>query len=239
MPAFAAKPYSTFSRGAAVAIALREWKAWGSPIDDDAPGTRAPLPGEDKPERQDGLWQRVGEYWFTGQDAGTLESRWTGKHDADGNEFPPERDGDFAWSAAFISYIMRVAGAAGGFPYASNHSTYINIARQMSQGTVTGYVVLAERPSESAALLGDLICVGRADASAITFDDLPAGRFPSHCDIVVGREHDMLSVLGGNVDDAVTMKHVPTNDDGKLAGPDGILDTRYPWFVVLRILYAR
>jgi hypothetical protein len=47
-----------------------------------------------------------------------------------------------------------------------------------------------------------------------------------------------LSVIGGNVDDAVTMKHVPITPDGKLAEPDGtVLDTRYPWMVVLRVLY--
>jgi hypothetical protein len=44
-------------------------------------------------------------------------------------------------------------------------------------------------------------------------------------------------VIGGNVDDAVTMKHVPVTQDGKLAMPNGqVLDTRYPWMVVLRLL---
>jgi len=37
----------------------------------------------------------------------------------------------------------------------------------------------------------------------------------------------------------VTMKHVPVTTDGKLAGPDGVvLDTRYPWMVVLRLVVA-
>ena len=48
----------------------------------------------------------------------------------------------------------------------------------------------------------------------------------------------MLSVVGGNVDDAVTVKHVPVTPDGHLAPPGGPpLDGRYPWFVVLRVLY--
>ena len=47
-----------------------------------------------------------------------------------------------------------------------------------------------------------------------------------------------LTVIGGNVDDAVTEKHVPVTAGGTLAGQDGVpLDTRYPWFVVLKILY--
>jgi hypothetical protein len=46
-------------------------------------------------------------------------------------------------------------------------------------------------------------------------------------------------VIGGNVDDAVTMKHVPTTTDGMLAGPDGtVVDPRYGWFVVIRVLYG-
>jgi hypothetical protein len=47
-----------------------------------------------------------------------------------------------------------------------------------------------------------------------------------------------ISVIGGNVDDAVTLKHVPVTPDGKLADPSGtVLDTRYPWFVVVQVLY--
>ena len=48
-----------------------------------------------------------------------------------------------------------------------------------------------------------------------------------------------IGVIGGNVDDAVTMKHVPVTPDGKLASPDGtVLDQRYSWMVVLRLLVA-
>jgi len=36
------------------------------------------------------------------------------------------------------------------------------------------------------------------------------------------------------------MKHVPVTTDGLLADPgDRVLDARYPWFVVLRVLYDR
>jgi hypothetical protein len=72
----------------------------------------------------------------------------------------------------------------------------------------------------------------------LRYDDLPAGQFPGHCDIVVDTQTPgVIAVVGGNVDDAVTMKHVPVTPDGKLAGADGtVLDTRYPWMVVLRLL---
>ena len=48
-----------------------------------------------------------------------------------------------------------------------------------------------------------------------------------------------ISVVGGNVDDAVTLKHVPVTPDGRLANADGtVLDGRYRWMVVLRLLVA-
>jgi hypothetical protein len=70
------------------------------------------------------------------------------------------------------------------------------------------------------------------------FSDLPAGDFPSHCDLVVEADPGELTVIGGNVDDAVTMKHVPVTDAGLLSEPDGTpVDTRYDWFVVIRVEY--
>ena len=45
---------SRFSRDAVVAIALREWRLFGSPVDDDPPGSYRPATPEDKPERQQG-----------------------------------------------------------------------------------------------------------------------------------------------------------------------------------------
>ena len=82
VPPFARVPYEPISRESVVAIALREWRLFGEPVDDDPPGSRPPPAPEDKPEREPGLWQRVGEYWWLGMNAGAPESGWTGKHDA-------------------------------------------------------------------------------------------------------------------------------------------------------------
>ncbi len=238
VPPFARVPYAPVSRAAVVAVALREWRLFGSPVDDDPPDTRPPPLPDQKPEREEGLWQRVGEYWWLGMNAGSPEAAWTGEHDAQGNIFPANVDGEYAWSAAFVSYVMRVAGAVGSFPYSASHSTYINIAKQMALHQTSGWIISAERPDSYAPVPGDLICLGRGSARSLTYDDLPAGQFPGHCDIVVDTQTPgMISVIGGNVDDAVTMKHVPVTTDGKLVGPDGkVLDTRYSWMVVLRLL---
>jgi hypothetical protein len=236
VPPFTTQGWEPFARADAVAIALREWRLFGMKVDDDPPGTRPEPAPEDKPERQPGLWERVGEYWWIGQDPSEREAAWTGIHDERGTEFEARRDADFAWSAAFISYVMRIAGAGLDFPYSPNHSTYINAA---VAGTTP--VLRAFAPQQQAPGLGDLICTGRDGAARLRFSDLPTpGAFPAHCDMVVKIDPGLLSVVGGNVDDAVTMKHVPVGDDGKLTGADGkVLDARYPWMVVLRVNYAR
>ncbi len=239
-PPFATVPYAPISRASVVAVALREWRLFGAPVDDDPPAAD-PAPAPDaKPEREEGLWQRVGEYWWLGVNPGSPEAAWTGKHDAHGVVFPANVDGDYAWSAAFVSYVMRIAGAAGRFPYSPNHSGYINIAKQVATGGASGWIVSAERPESYAPVPGDLICLGRGQARSLRYDDLPAGQFPGHCDIVVDtRGPGTISVVGGNVDDAVTMKHVPVTPDGRLANADGtVLDGRYSWMVVLRLLVA-
>jgi hypothetical protein len=238
VPPFARIPFQPISREAVVAIALREWRLFGQPVDDDPPDTRPPPPPEFKPEREPGLWQRVGEYWWEGMDAGTKEAGWTGKTDGQGVVFPASEDSNYAWSAAFISYVMRVAGAGPRFPYSEAHSTYIDLAKRQKLGQVSGWLVVAEQPSEYAPRLGDLICFSRTAGHVLTYDELPAGHFPAHCDIVVGAAPGQIAVVGGNVDDAVTLKHVPVTPEGRLAGPGGqVLDPRYPWMTVLRVLF--
>lgn len=236
VPPFARNSYAPFSRVGAVAIALREWRLFGMNVNDDPPDSRPEPPLDLKPERAPGLWQRVGEYWWIGQDGNSRTASWTGKHDENGSEF--SNDGRYAWSAAFISYIMRIDGAGDRFPYSPTHSDYINAARLVSLGQ-PGPALSAEPPDGYAPQLGDLICLGRGKSQNLTFADLPtSGTFPGHCDMVVGVTPGQLSVVGGNVDDSVTMKHVPVTPDGKLAPPgSAVLDTRYPWFVVLRVLY--
>ncbi len=240
VPDFARVPYAPLTRADAVAIATREWRAFGQLVDDDPPHTRPPPPAEQMPDRMPGMWQRVGEYWWLGQNADRAEASWTSMHDAGGSEFPAEADDDYAWSAAFISYVMRTAGAGDHFPYAAAHYIYINAAAREASGRDLGWVITARRPGDYPPMLGDIICTGRDRAAHMRFDRLPAKPFPAHCDIVVAIAPGALSVVGGNVDHAVTMKHVPISSDGRLTAPDGtLLDTRYNWFVVLAVQYAR
>jgi hypothetical protein len=205
---------------------------FGQPINDDGRVDTV------KPEREPGLWQRVGEYWWLGLNRNAPEVGWTGKHDGHGKVFPPEDDGEYAWSAAFVSYVMRIAGAGTSFPYSADHAFYINAAKRMASGTDRGWLVTAERVEAYAPVLGDLICHGRGRAASLRYDDLPtASLFPAHCDIVVDKPRPgVISVIGGNIGDAVTMRHIPVTTEGKLARPDGVvLDQKQTWIAVLRV----
>src|SRR5690348_12287608 len=160
VPDFAAKPYVPFNREDAVAIALREWRLFGSLS--DLPGS--PEPAFAKPERAPGLWERVGEYWWLGLAGKGREARWTGKQDENGRAFPAMDDERYAWSAAFISYVMRIAGAGERFPYAPNHAAYVNAAALGRSS-----ILIAHAPQAYAPKLGDLLCFGREWASRLRF----------------------------------------------------------------------
>ena len=237
IPDFARRPYEPFSRQAAVSIAIREWRAFGEPIAETQPVAQS----EDVyfPEQVSGLWQRVGEYWWLGLNADQRARSTTGKHDSNGQVFQPADDTPHAWSAVFISYVMRMAGAGRAFPYSAAHIDYINAAYRAAVGQSSPRRVWAERIEVYAPQLGDLICMGRGPDRALRFDQLPLRRAATHCDLVVGKEDGELTVIGGNVDDAVAMKHVPVTAEGKLGPASGSLDDRFPWFVVLRVLYER
>ncbi len=232
-PRFAQVPYAPFSRTDAVAVAMDEWRLWGGRVD-DSDGADYVKTEPNMAERQPGLWERVGEYWWESMNAAEPEAAYTGKHDAQGNIFPAADDGTYAWSAAFISYVMRMAGAGAQFPYAPDHATYINYAARAARGEVQNPMLIAQDPASYPPRLGDLVCFPRDGASQLSFQNLPTTQgFPAHCSIVVASGPGQLSIVGGNVDDAVTMEHLQVNASGELSG------NLENWFVVLRVMYLR
>jgi hypothetical protein len=237
-PPFIRNCFGNFERASAVAIAYAEWRAWGQVVYDADPHAELAVDPDTKAERQPGLWQRVGLYWWIGMNQSNASAGWTGKTDATGAQFSPEDDGGYAWSAAFISFVMRMAGAGAGFPYAESHSVYINAAVEQTLNQTNQYAIQAEPPNVYAPGIGDLICTGRGRAEKLTYAQLPADRSAAHCGIVVARAPGQISIIGGNVEDAVALTHVPVTDQGRLATPDGtVVDPRYPWLVVIHVAY--
>lgn len=161
-------------------------------------------------EYDDGAWQRIGDYW---RFIGGAHKNLTGK------------DRGTPWSAAFVSWCMNEAGAAGRFPYSAGHAKYINAA---IRGSADPSAVVAGRRLKGYPVKpGDLICYWRGD-NKITFDSaLSIGWYQSHADIVVAVEPRVAHTIGGNVLHSVTKREVRLNADGEL------IDRSANWFVVL------
>jgi hypothetical protein len=159
-------------------------------------------------ETDEGFWQHVGVYWLEG----------TGKHLTGKND-------DFPWSATFVSFVMRKAGAGDRFKYSAQHSVYIRAAIVAKTKTKTAAGMWGFRLSERAPEPGDLICYAREPGVGY---DTPSADYKSHADIVVARHDDEIEVIGGNVGNSVTLKHLAVDDDGLL------IDPQFEWFAVLQ-----
>jgi hypothetical protein len=179
----------------AATIATGEWNFFGQQTYDLA-GTTAHK-GHD--EGDDGWYQRVGTYWLDG----------TNTHGLDG------RDHDSPWSAAFISWVMRTAGAGTRFRYSTQHSVYISqgIRDFANRREAAGYwtVRLAEAPPK----VGDLVCWARE--SGVDYDHQKGGDYKGHTDLVVAVDAGEIFVIGGNVGNSVTRRPLKRNADGTLA----------------------
>ncbi|MBY5406352.1 DUF2272 domain-containing protein [Rhizobium leguminosarum] len=120
------------------------------------------------------------------------------------------------WSAAFISWVMRKAGAGSAFKYAASHSIYFAAARK-NRTENNANPFKAYRPTEIAPRPGDLICNWRD--KPVTYDSVKPGD-PGHCDVVVAVKSDHLLAIGGNKgsNGTVLMVKVPIDAKGRLKG---------------------
>ncbi|MER9867197.1 DUF2272 domain-containing protein [Mesorhizobium sp. M0136] len=175
-----------------ITVARREWTRWGGPVE----GIDGTLVGFTDPrmEAKHPFWTYVGGYW---QSIGS---------ELDGRD-PP------AWSAAFICYCFKEAGAKKRFPYHDNHSIYVS---KIDSGKFVGLSL--EDPGSTPVVAGDLLWASRSGDTCRTppsnFADAKrelkkirektADSFCSHCDIVVATRPGEADVIGGNVKQAVT-----------------------------------
>jgi hypothetical protein len=123
------------------------------------------------------------------------------------------------WSAVFVSFVMRTAGAGKLFAYADGHQAYIKAARQNRLLQLTDNPFWAYRATEVAPQVGDIICKSSNDSGA-TYDNIADPQFRStHGDIVTEVHPGWLRVIGGNVNQNVDTRAKPirTLADGRLA----------------------
>jgi hypothetical protein len=161
-------------------------------------------------EYDDGAWQRVGDYWRA---LGGPHQNLTGK------------DRGVPWSAAFISWVIREAGAGTQFPYSAGHATYINQAIRdagNANAPLAGHKLNAYAPQP-----GDLIGYWRGQKPITVDNARQVGWYQSHTDIVVAVDNGVLHSIGGNVMHSVTRRAVKINSQGL------VIDKRENWFVVI------
>lgn len=115
-----------------------------------------------------------------------------------------------AWSSAFISYLMKKAGAGDDFKYSPSHSQYIAQAVKNRKEN-NSKKIKAYKPNEVKVEAGDLVCYPRQ--SGVTYDS-NAG-YMSHCDLIVSTDKDKATGIGGNVSDSVS-KTTYLLKDGKI-----------------------
>jgi len=122
----------------------------------------------------------------------------------------------YAWSAAFISWVLRKAGAGSNFAYNSYHSTYIAAAYKNQQQRSANPFKAYSR-TQVAPRLGDLICTTYTSSGVRPPADVSLVRANTpgyHCDIVVQSTGGQLTVVGGNVGDTVGTKSVKIDSRG-------------------------
>ena len=75
---------------------------------------------------------------------------------------------DLAWSAAFISYCMQMAGAGSAFPYSSGHATWMVLSIKNKRNGKLKASLVGFRPGEIPLKPGDLIARPRQDRGSLT-----------------------------------------------------------------------
>lgn len=169
-----------------VRVALQEWERWA----------RGAIK-EDDPRMRAVLE----DYWRTGARAPRSEATWWAS---------------VPWSAAFISWVMRKAGAGSAFVYSAGHSYYTYAAKQ-NRLVNNDNPFKAYRVTEAVPRPGDLVCKSRAGSGA-TYDTIRPG-MSTHCDIVVGVQPGQIATIGGNVSNSVKATTVSTDANGLITTP--------------------
>ena len=210
-----------------VAVACDEYLRWNRPfIDSD--GRLANLPAYEAESNglKDGSapWRRVAFYW---QSSGLLPAMAfkAGASDCSYAAMSLSYPGlgcrgfviDNPWSAAFISWVMQRAGVPG-FHDSSSHFDYVRAAHT---DAASPYLFVA--PTSSQVQAGDMLCFVRSKA-LFGYDGLAkridAGDngLPMHCDIIVAIDAGKVYAIGGNVQQAVTLRILPIDSQNRLSG---------------------
>jgi LAS superfamily LD-carboxypeptidase LdcB len=107
---------------------------------------------------------------------------------------------DNYWSAVFVSWVMRSAGAGQDFAYSHAHRVYVRAARNNRCTNNIANPFWAYRATEVAPEPGDLVCRSR-HSPPVTYENIVQPvLWGMHCDIVTApASAGQIMVTGGNV----------------------------------------
>ena len=164
-----------------------------------------------------GYWQETGLLQQMGGSAGAGECAYAVR---DRHPSPSCRTFviDNAWSAAFVSWVLMKARLPG-FRGSASHIDYVRAAYQRPDGNAYQFL----DPTHAKPSVGDLLCYVRGGYEALGYAGLQAvaaagGGLNMHCDIVVATNpggDSTAYLIGGNVQQAVTMRLLPLNRNGE------------------------
>lgn len=180
-----------------VAVAVKERDRWGNGASKEWESEMIPI---------------LQDYWRTGAGRtvpGTAE--WHKKN---------------PWSAVFVSWVMRRAGART-FPGAAAHRQYISTIKRRTERGDTSSEFWVYPIHRATPAVGDLICADRPTGnrcSGATYENIDNGtQWPTHCDVVVAvdRAKRLVHVVGGNVSQSVKQKPYKLDAQGFLLPKQG------------------
>lgn len=130
------------------------------------------------------------------------------------------------WSSAFVSWVMRQAGAGNSFKHSTAHRVYVGGGKKArAAGDASKF--WAYRISEARPEVGDIVVAERQSSAKVpcgstTYDNVDDGSArATHGDVVIEVRSDAIDVVGGNVADSVTLKTIKLDPNGFVAQPNG------------------
>jgi hypothetical protein len=209
-------------RRRAIEIAASEWGYFGFAVvdrTDDGAADPPPAAGSRRGRRIDPAEaartaSSIGGYWAVTPDGGWIVDRQNEIWRRPGGESSRWR---YAWSAAFISWIMCEAGLAGmdRFQRDVADHRYIDQAIRARDGAAPRAAYAAFEPGTKDLAAGDLVCTARRPAYRTLAErrrQMNVGA-RTHCDLVVHVDERAGRVLaiGGNVRGTVGLKAFPVS----------------------------
>ncbi len=124
------------------------------------------------------------------------------------------------WSAAFISFVIKNAGATDDqFPKSQNHAKYIlaGLANRL-KNRLDAPIVYFDR-NEVTPQIGDLVGFSRDGGVKNRADIeqfLPDKFFASHTDLVIEASGSTIKAIGGNVSQTIKITNIKADAAGKI-----------------------